>query len=48
MKKFFEMHDYTKNMKAKIAIFSLKGKLDIWWKYVKHVRGNKVEELSLA
>lgn len=25
MKKFFELHEYTDNMKAKIAIFSLKG-----------------------
>lgn len=26
MKNFFELHDYTKNMKAKIVIFSLKEK----------------------
>jgi len=35
MKKFLEMHDYTENMKARITIFSLKGKIDIWWEDVK-------------
>jgi len=30
MKKFFELHNYTDNMKAIGAIFSLRGKADIW------------------
>jgi len=46
MNKFFEMHDYIEKMKAKIANFSLKGKADIWWEYVKCVRGIKTKELS--
>lgn len=46
MKKFFRLHDYSKNMKAKIVIFSLKGKLDILWEDVKRVRVIRVEELS--
>ena len=29
MKKLFELHEYTDNMKAGIAIFSLKGKANI-------------------
>ena len=29
MKKFFELHHYTDNMKVKIAIFNLKSKADI-------------------
>ncbi len=28
-KKFFELYEYTKNMKVKIVIFSLKAKVDI-------------------
>jgi len=28
MKKFFIIHDYSKNMKAEIATYSLKGKSD--------------------
>lgn len=31
MNKLFEFHDYTENMKAKIIVFSLKGKTYIWW-----------------
>lgn len=37
MNKLFELHDYTNNMKAKVAIFSLNGKVDIWWEDVKWV-----------
>jgi len=29
MNKFFELHEYTENMKAKIVIFNLKGKENI-------------------
>lgn len=46
MKKFFELHDYTENMKAIIAIFNLKGKADIWWEDVKQVRDIRTRELS--
>jgi len=35
MNKLFELHEYTDNMKARVAIFSLKGKVDIWWEDVK-------------
>ena len=31
MNKLFELHEYTDNMKAEIAIFSLKGKSYILW-----------------
>jgi len=30
MKKFFELHDYTENIKDRITIFSLKGRASIW------------------
>jgi len=33
-------------MKAMIAIFSLKGKVDIWWEDVNHVKGIGTKELS--
>lgn len=29
MNKFFKLHEYTENMKARIDIFSPKGKVDI-------------------
>lgn len=45
IKKSFELHDYMENMKAKIAIFNLKGKTNIWWEDVKQVRDIRTEEL---
>lgn len=46
IKNLFGFHDYLYNIKAKISIFNLKGKEDIWWEDVKHIIGIKVEELS--
>ena len=45
MKNFFRFHDYLENMKSKIASSNLKGKENIWWQDVKHVRGIREEEL---
>jgi len=30
MRKFFKFHDYSENMKARVATFSPKGKVHIW------------------
>jgi len=46
MKKFFKLHDCSKNMKAKIATLSIKGKENIWWEYVKNVKGIREDELT--
>ena len=46
MNKFFELHNYTDNMKAKVVIFSIKGKVDIWWEDFKWVRDIKTDDLS--
>ena len=37
-RKFFKLHDYSENMKARVVTFSLKGKAHIWWEDVKNVR----------
>jgi hypothetical protein len=29
-KKYFKVHDYSENLKARIAIFNLNGKASIW------------------
>jgi len=46
MRKFFRLHDYSENMKAKIATFSLKGKADIWLEDVKNVKGIHEDDLT--
>ena len=38
MRKFFKLHEYSENMKSKIATFNLKGKVEIWWEDMKNVR----------
>lgn len=46
MKKFFRLHDYSENMKSRVATFSLKGKAYIWWEDVKNVRDIYEEDLT--
>ncbi len=43
---FFILHYYSKNMKARITTFSLKGKENIWWEDLKNVRCIQEEELT--
>ena len=46
MKKFFRLHNYAENMKAKITTFSLKGKAYIWWEDVKNIKGIQEDDLT--
>ena len=46
MKKFFRIHNYYENMKAKVATYSLKGKAYIWWEDLKKVNGITKEGLN--
>jgi len=46
MNKFFQLHYYSEKVKARIAMFSLRGKAEIWWEDVKNVRGIDEEELT--
>ena len=46
MNKFFELHDYTENMMARIVILIFKWKANIWWEDVKWVRDIRTKELS--
>ena len=46
MRKFFRLHDYSENMKARIATFSLRGRAAIWWEDVKNIRDIFEEELT--
>ena len=38
MKKYFQIHNYSNNMKSRMAIYNLNGKDDIWWKNIKRVK----------
>ena len=33
MRKYFQFQDYSRNMKARVAIFNLTGRSSIWWEH---------------
>ena len=38
IKKYFQVQDYSGNMKARVAIFNLNGRASIWWEHFKQVK----------
>jgi hypothetical protein len=46
LKKYFKVHDYFENLKARIAIFNLNGKASIWWEDLRNVKGVHEKEFS--
>ena len=38
MRKYFQVQDYSRNMKARVAIFNLNGREYIWWKHLTQVK----------
>jgi len=46
MRKFFRFHDYSKNMKERKALFSLKGKVDIWWEDINNIKDIHEDDLT--
>ena len=46
MWKFFRLHGYSENIKARVATFSLKGNTDVWWEDVKNVKCINEEDFA--
>jgi hypothetical protein len=44
---FFTLHDYTSNMKLRMAFFQLKGSALLWWKTLLPQQNMTVEDVSL-
>ena len=38
IKKYFQVHDFSGNMKARVSIFNLNGRASIWWEHFKQVK----------
>ena len=38
MKKYFQVQDYSGNMKARVSIFNMNGRASIWWENLKKVK----------
>jgi len=45
-KNIFQIHDYSKNMKAKVMDLNIKFKANIWWEDLKNVKGITKEGFS--
>ena len=41
MKKYIHIYNYSNESKAKMAIYNMFGKVDIWWQDIKNVKGIK-------
>ena len=46
MRKYFQVQDYSGNMKARVAIFNLTGRASIWWEHFWQVR--KINERNIV
>jgi hypothetical protein len=45
-KEIFQVHDYSRNMKARVAIFNMNGRASIWWEDLKKVK--KISERKIT
>ena len=48
MKKYFHIYNYSKQLKARMAIYNLTGKANIWWKDLKRVKGNNEKNINFS
>ena len=46
MRKYFQIYNYSNQLKARMAIYNLSGKADIWWQDLKRVKGIKEKEVN--
>ena len=46
MKKYFEIYNYSNQLKARMAIYNLIGKVDIWWKDLTRVKGIREKKIN--
>jgi hypothetical protein len=46
LKKYFRVHDFSENMKARVATFNLNRKASICWEDLKNMKGVCKEDLS--
>ena len=46
MRKYFQVQDYSGNMKAMVAIFNLTGRESIWWEHFREAK--KIRERNIV
>ena len=45
MSKYFQVHDHSSEMKARLAIYNLNGKATRWWRDLKHTKKDEMREI---
>ena len=45
MSKYFQVHNYSSEMKARLAIYNLNGKIARWWRDLKHTNKDELREI---
>ena len=46
MKKYFQIYNYSNWLKARMTIYNLTGKDDIWWQDIKQIKGIKEKNIN--
>ena len=46
MRKYFQVQDYSGNMKERVAIFNFTGRASIWWEH--HIQVKRVNERRIV
>ena len=46
MKKYFQIYNYSNQLKARMAIYNLTGKADIWWQDLKRVKSIREKNVN--
>jgi hypothetical protein len=46
IKKYFQIYNYSSNMKVRMAIYKLKGKARVWWQDLKLAKGLKEKRME--
>ena len=46
MRKYFHIYNYSNQLKARMAIYNLSRKADIWWQDLKRVKGIKETKVN--
>ena len=45
MSKYFQVRNYSSEMKARLSIYNLNGKAARWWRDSKHTKKNELREI---
>ena len=46
MRKYFHIYNYSNQLKARMAISNLSGKVNIWWQDIKREKGIREKEVN--